>query len=278
MQISEKNYIFIKRLMKTIILAGGFGTRISEFTHNIPKPMVEIGGKPLLWHIMNIYAHFEFKEFIIALGYKAEVVKEYFLNFYAINNDFTLDLATGQTEIHRGNQQDWLIHLIDTGQKTETGGRIKRLKKWIGNETFFLTYGDGVADVNIEQLLAFHKSHGKLATVTGVHPPARFGSLEVEGEMVSAFSEKCQSKMGWINGGFFVLEPEVLDYIQGDETVWEKDCLEQIARDHELHCFQHEGFWQPMDTLREYRILESLWDQGKAPWKVWDGQREMAQR
>lgn len=256
--------------MKTVILAGGFGTRLSEMTSHLPKPMVEIGGKPILWHIMNIYAHFGFQEFIIALGYKSEVIKEYFLNFYAINNDLTVDLSKGSTRIHDGKQPNWLVHLIETGLNTQTGGRIKRLKKWIGNETFFLTYGDGLADVDIAALLEFHRSHGKLATVTAVHPPARFGALEVSGQNVLAFSEKNQSKEGWINGGFFVLEPEIFEYLQGDETIWEKDALEKIARVKELVCYFHEGFWQPMDTLREYRLLESLWQNGDAPWKVWD--------
>lgn len=262
--------------MKTVILAGGYGTRISEMTSNIPKPMIEIGGKPLLWHIMNIYAHFEFNEFVLALGYKSEMVKEYFLNFYAINNDLSIDLTTGHTQIHEGNLPNWRVDLIDTGLNTQTGGRIKRLKKWIGNETFFLTYGDGLADIDIQELLDFHKSHGKLATVTGVRPAARFGSLDLSGRNVNSFSEKNQSSEGWINGGFFVLEPEVVEYIQGDETVWEKDCLDRIAKDGELLCFQHEGFWQPMDTLREYRILESLWNSGDAPWKMWEKQKEIA--
>ena len=256
--------------MKTVLLAGGFGTRLAEKTGDIPKPMIEIGGKPMLWHIMNIYAHHGHDEFILALGYKAEVVKEYFLNFYALNNDLTLDLEEGHTEIHEGNQPHWKIHLIDTGIATQTGGRIKRLKEWIGNETFLMTYGDGVSNIDIDKLVAFHKSHGKLATVTAVHPPARFGGLVLEGNHVTSFSEKNQSTEGWINGGFFVLEPEVLNYIAGDETLWEREPLEQLALQGELMAYYHEGFWQPMDTLREHRLLESMWESGQAPWKKWD--------
>jgi glucose-1-phosphate cytidylyltransferase len=255
-------------MKKTVILAGGFGTRLAEMTAAIPKPMVEIGGKPILWHIMNIYASHGFTEFVLALGYKAEVVKEYFLNFYAINNDLTLDLDQGRTIIHEGKQPAWKIHLVDTGVGTQTGGRIKRLKEWIGNETFFLTYGDGVSDIDIEALLAFHRSHGKLATVTAVHPPARFGGLVLDENRVVAFSEKNQANEGWINGGFFVLEPEVLNYIAGDETLWEREPLEELARQGELMAFYHDKFWQPMDTLREQRLLESLWQSGEAPWKI----------
>ncbi len=255
--------------MKTILLAGGFGTRLSELTASIPKPMVEIGGKPMLWHIMSIYAVYGYNEFVVALGYKAEVVKEYFLNFFAINNDLSIDLGSGKTKIHEGNQLDWRIHLIDTGLDTQTGGRLKRLKKWIGNETFMMTYGDGLSNVNIDELVAFHKKHKKLATVTAVHPPARFGGLVLEGDSVVEFTEKNQSKEGWINGGFFVLEPEVLDYIENDQTSWERDPLEKLASENQLMAFCHEDFWQPMDTLREFRLLESLWQSEKAPWKIW---------
>jgi glucose-1-phosphate cytidylyltransferase len=254
--------------MKTVLLAGGFGTRLSELTATIPKPMVEIGGKPLLWHIMRLYAAYGHNEFVLALGYKAEVVKEYFLNFFAINNDLSIDLGSGKTTIHAGNQLDWQMHLIDTGLDTETGGRLKRLKQWIGNETFMMTYGDGLSNVNIDALLAFHKKHKKLATVTAVHPPARFGGLVLDGDSVVEFTEKNQSKEGWINGGFFVLEPEVLDYIENDRTSWERAPLEKLASEKQLQAFFHDDFWQPMDTLREFRLLESLWQSGKAPWKI----------
>jgi glucose-1-phosphate cytidylyltransferase len=256
--------------MKTIILAGGFGSRLSELTANIPKPMVEIGGKPILWHIMSIYAAFGHSEFILALGYKAEVIKEYFLNFFAINNDFSIDLSCGQTNIYQRKQPDWRVHLIDTGLDTQTGGRLKRLKKWIGNEPFMMTYGDGLSNVNIDQLLAFHKKHKKLATVTAVHPPARFGGLVLQGNTVVEFTEKNQSKEGWINGGFFILEPEVLEYIEHDQVSFEREPLEKLASDNQLVAFLHDGFWQPMDTLREFRCLESLWQAGQAPWKIWE--------
>jgi glucose-1-phosphate cytidylyltransferase len=256
--------------MKTIILAGGLGSRLSEETVLKPKPMVEIGGKPMLWHIMNIYAAFGVDEFVVALGYRGEVVKEYFLNFFALNNNISLDLANGKTVVHEGNQPRWRIHLVDTGLHTQTGGRVKRLARWLGDDrTFMLTYGDGVADVDVRALLKFHESHGKLATVTTVRPPARFGGIVFEGDRVSEFTEKPQTGEGWINGGFFVLERGALDYIDGDETLWERDPLERLAADGELMAFRHEGFWQPMDTLREKKVLEDLWASGRAPWKVW---------
>lgn len=255
--------------MKTIILAGGLGTRLSEKTVERPKPMVEIGGKPVLWHIMNIYASYGFEEFIIALGYKSEMIKEYFLNFYALNNNLSIDLKTGDTIIHEGAQPDWKVHLVDTGMHTQTGGRLKRLKSWIGAEPFMMTYGDGLANIDIGKLVEFHQSQGKLATVTGVRPPARFGGLRFDGNQVMEFSEKAQAGEGWINGGFFVLEPEVFDYLQGDETVWEREPLERLAAQGELVSYRHEGFWQPMDTVREHALLENLWSLKKAPWKVW---------
>ena len=252
--------------MKTVILAGGLGTRLSEMTAHVPKPMVEIGEKPILWHIMNIYASYGFEDFVIALGYKGNVIKEYFLNYRAINSDLSIDLSSGKTEMVGGKKTNWRVNLVDTGLHTQTGGRIKAVKDLIGNETFLLTYGDGVADVDISELLAFHKSHGKLATVTAVHPPARFGGLILEGNQVTEFSEKNQSQEGWINGGFFVLEPEIFQYIRDEHTLWERDPLEKLAAEGQLMAYFHEGFWQPMDTLREQRLLQTLWETGKAPW------------
>jgi glucose-1-phosphate cytidylyltransferase len=256
--------------MKAVILAGGLGSRLSEETVLRPKPMVEVGGKPMLWHIMNIYAAHGVEEFIVALGYRGEVVKEYFLNFYAINNDLTVDLANGHTTIHQGRQPPWTVHLVDTGLHTETGGRVRRIEPWLkDDETFLLTYGDGLADVDVRQLIAFHNAHGKLATVTTVRPPARFGGIEFDGDRVSHFMEKPQAGEGWINGGFFVLDRRVIQYIDGDETLWERQPMERLAADGQLMAFRHEGFWQPMDTLREKRHLEELWSSGRAPWKVW---------
>jgi len=256
--------------MKAVILAGGLGSRLAEETVLRPKPMVEIGGKPILWHIMNIYACQGVDEFIVALGYRGEVIKEYFRNFYALNNDLTVDLATGATTIHGGNQPRWQVHLVDTGPATQTGGRLKRLERWLGaDETFMMTYGDGVANVDIAGLLRFHQSHGKLATVTTVRPPARFGGIVFEGERVSRFDEKPQTGEGWINGGFFVLNRGVTRYISGDETLWERDPMENLAADGELMAYRHNGFFQPMDTLRERKLLEDLWAAGAAPWKVW---------
>jgi glucose-1-phosphate cytidylyltransferase len=256
--------------MKAVILAGGLGSRLSEETVLKPKPMVEIGGKPMLWHIMNIYASCGIDEFIIALGYRGEVIKEYFLNFYALNNNLTLDLASGQTTIHDGRQPRWRVHLVETGLHTQTGGRLKRLGRWLGDDTTFaMTYGDGVADVDVRRLLRFHESHGKLATVTTVRPPARFGGIVFDGDAVAEFTEKPQAGEGWINGGFFVLDRRVLDYVDGDETLWEREPLERLARDGQLMAYRHQGFWQPMDTLRERKLLEDLWASGRAPWKVW---------
>ncbi|MDQ3827835.1 MAG: glucose-1-phosphate cytidylyltransferase [Candidatus Tectomicrobia bacterium] len=257
--------------MKAVILAGGFGTRLSEETVLRPKPMVEIGGKPILWHIMHIYAAHGVNEFIIALGYKAEIIKEYFLNFYALNNDISLDLVTGKTIIHDGNQPDWKIHLVDTGLYTQTGGRLKRLRNWLGaDETFMFTYGDGVADIDIAALLDFHYTHGRLATVTTVRSPERFGRIGFQGDQVVEFYEKPQSSEGWINGGYFILNAKVLDYIKGDETIWERDPVEQLARDGQLMGYRHVGFWSCMDTLKEKESLESLWRSGNPPWKIWD--------
>ena len=253
--------------MKAVILAGGLGSRLSEETVARPKPMVEIGGKPILWHIMNIYAAYDVNEFVIALGYKAEVIKEYFLNFYAFNNDISIDLKCGKTTIHDGKQPNWKIHLVDTGLHTQTGGRLKRLQRWLGDdETFMLTYGDGVADLNINSLLAFHNSHGKLATFTVVRPPARFGEVVLDGDAAVQFTEKPQTGEGWINGGFFVLNRKVIDYIEDDDTVWERSPMNTLARCGELMTYRHEGFWQPMDTIRDKALLEKLWETGKAPW------------
>jgi glucose-1-phosphate cytidylyltransferase len=256
--------------LKAIILAGGFGTRLSEETVLRPKPMVEIGGKPILWHIMNIYAAHGIDEFIVALGYKGEIIKDYFLNFYAINNDLSIDLASGQTVIHDGNQPKWTIHLVETGLYTQTGGRLKRLQKWLGaDETFLFTYGDGVADLDVKALLEFHKAHGKLATVTTVHSPERFGRIAFEGQQVVEFYEKPEASEGWINGGYFVLNRKVIDYIAGDETIWERYPVEQLAREGQLMGYRHYGFWSCMDTLKEKNMLEELWAAGKAPWKIW---------
>jgi glucose-1-phosphate cytidylyltransferase len=255
--------------MKAVILAGGLGTRLSEETVVRPKPMVEIGEKPILWHIMHVYAAHGITEFVLALGYKGELIKDYFLNFFALNNSLSVDLRSGKTTIHDGESLDWRVHLVDTGLDTQTGGRIKRLASWIGNETFLVTYGDGLADVNVRDLIRFHKAHGRLATVTAVRPPSRFGGLLVEGEQVISFLEKPQTGEGWINGGFFVLEPEVFDYIEGDETLWERDPLERLSADGQLRAFRHDGFFQPMDTLREKQLLEELWQTQKAPWKIW---------
>jgi len=256
--------------MKVIILAGGFGSRLSEETVLRPKPMVEIGGKPILWHIMNIYAAHGVDEFIIALGYKAEIIKDYFLNFYALNNDISIALASGESIIHDGNQPKWTIHLVDTGLYTQTGGRLKRLQKWIGNdETFMFTYGDGVADIDIKALLDFHYSHGKLATVTAVRFPERFGRITFEGDQVTEFFEKPQTSVGWINGGFFVLNAKAIDYVDGDETIWERESVERLARDGQVMGYRHYGFWSCMDTLREKNYLEELWASDNPPWKIW---------
>ncbi len=255
--------------MKVLILAGGVGTRIQEETAVKPKPMVEIGGRPILWHIMRGYASFGFTEFVVALGYKGDVISRYFLDYYHLNCDLTVALGTGGVTVHDGQREDWVVHLVDTGLATQTGGRIKLLAPWVGEETFMLTYGDGVCNANIQDLLSFHRAHGRLATITAVRPPSRFGGLSFEGEFVTEFSEKPQIGEGWINGGFFALEPGVLDYIEGKDTIFEREPLERLAKDRQLAAYRHEGFWQCMDTLRDVRLLESLWAAGKAPWKVW---------
>ncbi len=255
--------------MKVVILAGGLGTRLAEETDVKPKPMVEIGGRPILWHIMKIYATAGYREFLVALGYKGELVKQYFLNYHALRNNLTIDLRTGELDVHGSDREDWTIHLVDTGLHTQTGGRIKRLASWIGRETFLLTYGDGVADIDVRKVVEFHRQHGKLATVTAVRPPARFGGLHFDGSLVSHFVEKPQIEEGWINGGFFVLESQVLNLIDGDDTVFEREPLERLAREGQLVAYRHESFWQCMDTLRDLRLLEGLWAQGEAPWKIW---------
>ncbi len=252
--------------MKVIILAGGFGTRLSEYTESIPKPMVIVGGKPILWHIMNTYAKFEHKDFYVALGYKAEVIKEYFLNYRTLNSDFTVDLSNGYVDVHQQDAVDWKVTLVDTGLNSMTGGRVKRMKKFIGNETFLLTYGDGVSDIDIDALVGFHRNHGKMVTVSAVHPGARFGELDLDGDLVTSFSEKPQTKKGWINGGYFVIEPSFFDLIQGDSTILEKGPLEKVTEMGELMSYRHNGFWQCMDTKRDRDLLEELWSNGKAPW------------
>lgn len=253
--------------MKVIILAGGFGTRLAEYTETIPKPMVTIGGRPLLWHIMNIYAHYGHKDFYLALGYKAENVKDYFLRYHSMNSDFTVDLNNGVIESHTKEHRDWKVTLVDTGLETMTGGRIKRLQSFIGNESFLLTYGDGVADLDINSLLDFHKSHGKLVTLSAVRPAARFGDLDFDGDRVISFQEKPQLHEGWVNGGFFVCEPEIFDYIDGDSQMLEREPLERIVAAGELMAYKHDGFWQCVDTKRDKELLENMWSKG-APWSV----------
>ena len=255
--------------MKVAILAGGYGSRLAEETEIKPKPMIEIGGRPILWHIMRHYAHYGFDEFVIALGYKGEVIKKYMIDYCSLNSNLKVNLKTGEVKTNGGYRQDWTVDLVDTGISTQTGGRIKRLAPYIGNETFMLTWGDGVSDVNLDELLKFHRSHGKLATLTAVRPPARYGHLELNGKMVLTFSEKPQASEGWINGAFFVLEPEVFDYIDRDETVWEKEPLERLSEDGQLMAYKHESFWQCMDTLREKHLLENLWASENPPWKIW---------
>ena len=251
--------------MKVILLAGGFGTRLAEYTEVIPKPMVPIGGKPILWHIMQTYARFGHKDFYVALGYKAEVIKDYFLRYRSLNADFTIDLGSGDVTSHQVASVDWRITLVNTGDKSMTGGRTKRMQSYIGNETSMLTYGDGVADIDLNALLAFHRSHGKKVTVSAVRPAARFGELELNGDNVESFHEKPQLHDGWINGGYFVCEPEFFDFIDGDSTLLEREPLERAAQAGELMAYRHEGFWQCMDTKRDHELLEGLWLRG-APW------------
>ena len=255
--------------MKTVILAGGLGTRLAEETGLRPKPMVEIGGRPIIWHIMNIYASYGYDDFLVACGYKGEMIKEYFANFIIHNSDFIVDQRDGSREIITESGVSWRTGLIDTGPNTLTGGRILRLKDHIGNETFMATYGDGVGNVDISELLAFHKKHGRIATLTAVHPPSRFGAMVIEGDEVKEFLEKPQMAEGWINGGFFVFEPALFDYLTDDSTILEREPMENLAKDNQLMAYHHAGFWQPMDTLREKQILEKLWASDNPPWKTW---------
>ena len=252
--------------VKVIILAGGFGTRLSEYTETIPKPMVTVGGKPILWHIMRSYAYFGHKDFYLALGYKSEVIKEYFLNYRSLNADFTVDLSSGSVEPHQIDDTDWRVTLVQTGLESMTGGRVKRLQSFIGNEPFMLTYGDGVADIDLDALLTFHKSHGKMVTISAVHPGARFGELEMKDQKVIAFQEKPQTGQGWINGGYFIIEPEFFELISNDSTVLEREPLEKAAEMGELMAYCHDGYWQCMDTKRDKDHLEELWSSGMAPW------------
>jgi len=255
--------------MKAVILAGGLGTRISEETSTRPKPMIEVGGKPVLWHILKTYSHYGINDFIICLGYKGYMVKEYFANYFLHTSDVTFDLSSNGMQVHHRHAEPWRVTLVDTGEQTQTGGRLKRVAEFLDNETFCFTYGDGLSDVDVQAEIAFHRERGTLATVCAVQPPGRFGALDIEGNRITRFTEKPQGDGSWINGGFFVLEPGVLQYIDGDECVWEREPLETLARDAQLSAYTHDGFWQPMDTLRDKTRLEDLWQSGNAPWKCW---------
>ncbi|OIQ88017.1 glucose-1-phosphate cytidylyltransferase [mine drainage metagenome] len=255
--------------MKAVILAGGLGTRISEETSTRPKPMIEIGGRPILWHIMKIYSSFGINDFVICCGYKGYVIKEYFANYFLHSSDVTFDIAKNVMDVHQNSGEPWRVTLVDTGDSTQTGGRLKRVAKYLGNEDFCMTYGDGVGNIDITSLIAFHRSHGALATMTATQPPGRFGAIELSGNYVNRFLEKPHGDGGWINGGFFVLSPKVIDYVESDDTPWERAPLENLAKDGQLRAYFHEGFWQPMDTLRDRNHLESLWTEGNAPWKLW---------
>lgn len=256
--------------MKVVLLAGGLGTRISEESHLKPKPMIEVGGRPILWHIMKLYSHFGLNDFVVCCGYKSYVIKEYFANYFLHLSDVTFNLKENKMTVHTNSSEPWSVTLIDTGENTMTGGRIKRVRQYLGNEDFCMTYGDGVADLDISKLIAFHKKHGAMATVTATQPPGKFGALSLNGDLIKSFQEKPSGDGNWINGGFFVLNPKVLDLIEGDETIWEREPLETLANTSQLHAYFHKGFWQPMDTLRDKNYLESLWSAGRAPWKVWD--------
>ena len=256
--------------MKAVILAGGLGTRISEETHLRPKPMIEIGGMPILWHIMKIYSHYGINEFIICCGYKGYLIKEYFANYFLHMSDITFDLSTNSMRVHQLKAEPWKVTLVDTGTETQTGGRLKRVANYIDDhEPFCMTYGDGVSDVDIGKLIAFHKAHGKFATITAAHPPGRFGALDIQNGQVMSFKEKPRGDGGMINGGFFVLSSKVIPFVESDQTIWERAPLEELTAQGELSAYQHDGFWQPMDTLRDKTYLEDLWASGRAPWKVW---------
>lgn len=257
--------------MKVVILAGGYGTRLSEETTIKPKPMAEIGGRPILWHIMKIFSAQGFNDFIICCGYKSNVIKEYFLNYSLNRSDLTIDLATHSVKVHKNGAEPWQVTLVETGEKTMTGGRLKRVKKYLGNSPFFFTYGDGVSDINLHKLLTFHNQQKALATVTAVSPPGRFGgfTLKENQTIVKNFREKPKGDGAWINGGYFVLDPKVINYIKGDETVWEQEPMRMLSKEGKLAAFKHEGFWHPMDTLRDKNVLEQMWQIGKAPWKIW---------
>ncbi|MEK7763136.1 MAG: glucose-1-phosphate cytidylyltransferase [Nitrospirota bacterium] len=255
--------------LKTVLLAGGRGTRITEESEFRPKPMIEIGGKPILWHIMKSYAQYGLHEFLIACGYKSEIIKQYFLNFNLYHNDYRVNLLDGRRELLGAGSVDWNVSVVDTGLDTLTGGRLLRLKRWLDQDTFMVTYGDGVSDVDLGALLRMHRAHGKVATVTAVRPPARFGALDIQSGQVKRFAEKPITESGWINGGFFVFEPRIFEYLEGDHSTLEREPLERLVADGELMAYQHEGFWQAMDTLRDKQALEALWAGGKAPWKTW---------
>jgi glucose-1-phosphate cytidylyltransferase len=255
--------------MKAVILAGGMGTRISEETSIRPKPMIEIGGKPILWHILKLYSAHGINDFVICLGYKGYVIKEYFANYFMHMSDITFDMAANKMEVHDAKAEPWKVTLVDTGDNTMTGGRLKRVKKYLGNEDFCFTYGDGVGDVDIKALIAHHKTSKRLATLTATQPPGRFGALKLDGTAITGFQEKPQGDGGWINGGFFVLSPKVIDYIADDATIWEREPMETLASEGQMSAYMHNGFWQPMDTLRDKMLLEELWASGTAPWKVW---------
>jgi glucose-1-phosphate cytidylyltransferase len=256
--------------MKAVILAGGLGTRLSEETGLRPKPMIEIGGKPVLWHLLKIYSAYGINDFVICLGYKGYLVKEYFANYFLHTSDVTFDLARNQMEVHHRHAEPWRVTLVDTGEHTQTGGRLKRAAEYLEDDAFCFTYGDGLADVDIGASIAFHRQHGRLATVCAVQPPGRFGALEFQGDLVNRFQEKPSGDGSWVNGGFFVLSPRVVDYIDDDASIWERAPLEALAREGQLSAFRHEGFWQPMDTLRDKVKLEELWQSGEAPWKRWE--------